>query len=92
MKRWLPGARTSAKFIEEGVYDALTYYSWPGNVRELRNVMTHMALLADKGCVGVGCLPRELLEENGQAEGVPATYDELKELKKVLKAETGYQG
>ena len=79
--------RTSAKYIEQPVYDALAGYSWPGNVRELRNVITQMALLAVGDSIGMSLIPPEIIRESGGGE-VPSTYDELKELKKVLRNET----
>lgn len=80
--------RTTAKFIEESVYDVLCSYSWPGNVRELRNVITQMALLCCDDSIGIKNLPSELMKEGGCSECAPATYEELKEMKKVLKNET----
>jgi len=82
------GGRTRAKFIEESVYEILSSCSWPGNVRELRNVITQMALLAGEEGIGVGALPSEIINEKNRIEGVPSTYEELKEMKKVLKNET----
>jgi len=80
--------RTKAKTIDDNVYDALSIYSWPGNVRELRNVVTQMALLAEDGVIGIERVPAEIMNENINADGIPATYEELKEMKKILKNET----
>ena len=77
-----------AAVVDETVYEALEMYNWPGNVRELRNAVTQMALLSGANGVGVERLPREIVEASGEAEGIPATYDELKEMKKILKNET----
>ncbi|MBI9107982.1 MAG: sigma-54-dependent Fis family transcriptional regulator [Spirochaetales bacterium] len=80
--------RTRAKYIDTSVYDGLASYSWPGNVRELRNVITQMALLAGSDEIGISRLPSEIMRANIRAEGIPSTYEELKEMKKILKNET----
>jgi transcriptional regulator with GAF, ATPase, and Fis domain len=80
--------RTNAKYIEESVYEVLSSYSWPGNVRELRNVITQMVLLADGENIGIESIPPEILKENVRPEGTPDTYEELKQMKKILKNET----
>lgn len=77
-----------AKSIDDNVYDAFSFYTWPGNVRELRNTVTQMALLSQDEVVGIERLPSEIMQENSNAEGIPATYEELKEMKKILKNET----
>ena len=46
--------------------------------------MTQMALLTDKNSIGVENLPVEIMNENNNAGGIPATYEELKEMKKIL--------
>ncbi len=74
--------------VDDNVYDALSYYSWPGNVRELRNVVTQMALLSESDHIGVENLPAEILRETSNNVGIPSTYEELKEMKKILKNET----
>ena len=80
--------KTNAKYMDDNVYDAFSFYSWPGNVRELRNVVTQMALLSSDDVVSIEELPEEIMNENSNAEGIPATYEELKEMKKILKNET----
>ncbi len=82
------GGKTVAKYIDENVYDAFSFYSWPGNVRELRNVVTQMVLLSEREAVGIESLPAEIMRENSNADGIPATYEELKDIKKILKNET----
>ncbi len=80
--------RTTANTIDDSVYEAFSFYSWPGNVRELRNIVTQMALLSKSPAIGIDCLPAEIMDENSSAEGIPGTYEELKEMKKILKNET----
>lgn len=79
---------TRAQYIDDNVYDALSFYSWPGNVRELRNVITQMALLASGSVISIRNLPAGIADENSRANGIPATYEELKEMKKILRNET----
>ena len=80
--------KTKARAIEDNVFDVLSFYSWPGNVRELRNVVTQMALLSADEVIGIESIPAEIMNENSSAEGIPATYEELKEMKKILKNES----
>ena len=79
---------TKSKYIDDNVFDALSLYSWPGNVRELRNVIRQMALMSTSDYIGIECLPAVILDESSVADGIPATYEELKEMKKILKNET----
>ena len=79
---------TIATSIDDNVYDAFSFYSWPGNVRELRNVVTQMALMTEDEIIGIESLPSEILNENSNSGGIPSTYEELKEMKKILKNET----
>lgn len=80
--------QTRSKYINDSVYDAFSQYSWPGNVRELRNVITQMALLSVNENIGIECLPAVIMDESSNADGIPSTYEELKEMKKILKNET----
>jgi len=79
--------KTNARGIDSGVYSVFSGYSWPGNVRELKNVLTHMVLLADGDIISVGDIPQEILDVYRRKLSVPETYEELKEMKKVVKNE-----
>ena len=80
--------RTSTRAIDDNVFDVLSFYSWPGNVRELRNVVTRMALLSVNEVIGIESIPSEIMDESSSTDGIPSTYEELKEMKKILKNET----
>ncbi|MBN2049560.1 MAG: sigma-54-dependent Fis family transcriptional regulator [Spirochaetales bacterium] len=79
--------KTHAKKIDGEVLEVFAGYSWPGNVRELKNVLTHMALLADGEVITTKDIPREILQVYRHDLTLPETYDELKELKKLVKQE-----
>ncbi len=80
MKRDIKG------FSREAVQQ-LTRYDWPGNVRQLRNVIERAVILCEKETIGGKELPL-LAQINGIEDlydSVPATNDELKQLKKEIR-------
>jgi two-component system response regulator GlrR len=47
--------------------EALTRYGWPGNVRELINAIERAVLLASGSEIGMGDLPRRIVEEGQES-------------------------
>jgi len=52
-------------------------YSYPGNVRQLANIIERLAVTCQAGTISLADLPKEVLEEAGQAAG---SLERLKEL------------
>jgi DNA-binding NtrC family response regulator len=52
-------------------------YSYPGNVRQLANIVERLAVTCQTGNISLADLPKEVLEEAGQAAG---SLERLKEL------------
>lgn len=50
------------KTVNAEAMSALVRYNWPGNVRELRNVIERMVVLALQDELGLGDLPKEILD------------------------------
>ena len=66
-------------FTKEAL-QALIQYHWPGNVRELRNVVERVAILCQTDCVGIECLPTNLLTSDSVSHiGDPVTIDKIEE-------------
>ncbi|MDC7127021.1 MAG: sigma-54 dependent transcriptional regulator [Spirochaetales bacterium] len=80
--------KTKAENIDDCVYDTFELYSWPGNVRELRNAVIQMSLLASGKVIGSELLPEGIMNETSSIQGIPSTYEEMKNIKKILKNET----
>jgi transcriptional regulator with PAS, ATPase and Fis domain len=55
------------KKISPKVVDILTHYSWPGNVRELRNIIEHMAVLAEGKTIDEKCVPHTVARATGKS-------------------------
>ena len=49
----------------------LAAYTWPGNVRELENFMERLSILCDEDTVSPADLPRKILDDVGEIEGLP---------------------
>jgi DNA-binding NtrC family response regulator len=78
--------KTIVGFDDQSVQQ-LTAFHWPGNVRQLRNVVERAVILCETEQISVRDLP--LFSETGDAgqmiERVPATNQELKEVKKEIR-------
>ena len=61
-------------------------HAWPGNVRELRNIVERLAVLYGGSRIELSNLPWEIREarQSACAVDVPATWDELKRVKRHL--------
>jgi DNA-binding NtrC family response regulator len=78
--------KTISGFDDE-VSRRLTEYSWPGNVRQLRNAIERAVILCDRDRVSLQDFPdlRELEEIEDLIENIPATNEELKQVKKQVR-------
>jgi PAS domain S-box-containing protein len=64
-------AESMGKTIDGLTPDALRVlmdHRWPGNVRELRNAIEHAVVKCQGAALGLGDLPRELIEEAARVE------------------------
>jgi len=77
--------KTVKGFTPESM-ERLARYPWPGNVRELENVIERTVVMIEDEMVRVEhlILPGQQ-EKEVWAERIPATSDELKEIKKHLR-------
>ncbi|MGD9054891.1 MAG: sigma-54 dependent transcriptional regulator [Desulfobacterales bacterium] len=66
----------------------LTEYGWPGNVRQLRNAIERAVILCDRNQISLRDFPelREIDELEDLIENIPVTNDELKQVKKQIRA------
>jgi DNA-binding NtrC family response regulator len=73
--------------FDDEVSRRLTEYSWPGNVRQLRNAIERAVILCDRDRVSLRDFPdlRELDEIEDLIENIPATNEELKQVKKQVR-------
>ena len=73
--------------FDDEVSRRLTEYSWPGNVRHLRNAIERAVILCDRDRVSLRDFPdlRELEEIEDLIENIPATNEELKQVKKQVR-------
>jgi DNA-binding NtrC family response regulator len=73
--------------FDDEVSRRLTEYSWPGNVRQLRNAIERAVILCDRDRVSLRDFPelRELEEIEDLIENIPATNEELKQVKKQVR-------
>jgi DNA-binding NtrC family response regulator len=73
-------------FSPEAV-DHLTGFDWPGNVRQLRNVIERAVILCETDRITRRHLtaPGEMADIQNLMEQVPATNEELKQLKKEIR-------
>ena len=78
--------KTRSQAMEQAVFTVLENHDWPGNVRELRNVVTFMALLSQGKKIAIQEIPAYILNPL-EDQNVPATYAELKEMKKLIRIE-----
>ena len=59
--RTLLEAEQRGAFLQPQALDLLLACPWPGNIRQLLNSLRYAVALAEDGCIGVECLPAELL-------------------------------
>jgi DNA-binding NtrC family response regulator len=85
MKKACASSGCKVKRISAEAMAMLVTCDWPGNVRQLGNVVESAVILANGGVLGPEHLPSEI--RHHPAVPVPATSDELKEAKKVLRTE-----
>jgi DNA-binding NtrC family response regulator len=66
----------------------LTEYGWPGNVRQLRNAIERAVILCDRNQISLSDFPelREIDELEDLIENIPVTNEELKQVKKQIRA------
>jgi DNA-binding NtrC family response regulator len=57
------------KTVAPEVLQVFLEYAWPGNVRELQAVMERIIVLSDRPVIGVGDVPREIMEKSGEEAG-----------------------
>ena len=83
-----PLTGSSVAGISARARDLLLCYSWPGNVRELRNVLERAVILARRGRITAGHLPKNLA---GGREAVlrPLTDVEREHIANVLRSTGG---
>jgi DNA-binding NtrC family response regulator len=72
--------------ISEGALNLLASYDWPGNVRELENALHRATILATDRVLRKAHLVAILEARPDLVVDVPTTGEELKRLKKVLRA------
>lgn len=77
----LPDQAETRRDISPAAMELLTASSWPGNCRELRNAMRSAALLAGKGPILPGHLPRALHAASPQA-AASGTPNELRRVER----------
>lgn len=72
------------KGFDENAVRSLMNYEWPGNARQLRNVVERAVILCEQEHIASKDLP---LAREGETppEDIPATNEELKELKKKIR-------
>ena len=76
--------------VEEGAMRCLFNYAWPGNVRELRNVIERGIILAENRLITEDALPRELLGQGDEPQGVLSLDSvERMHIKRVLQFHNG---
>ena len=73
--------------FDDEVCRRLTEYSWPGNVRQLRNAIERAVILCDRNRISLQDFPdlRELEEIEDLIENIPASNEELKQVKKQVR-------
>lgn len=71
-------------YISVEAMKRLILYEWPGNVRELENVVHRAVIL----CRGKTLRPEHIILTDRNEEYVPKTSEELKEMKKELRAKS----
>jgi len=72
------------KGIESGAVQRLKEYDWPGNVRQLKNVIERAVILTERDRIALRDLP-VLDDIEALIENVPATNEELKQVKKEIR-------
>ena len=86
LKKYADEMGRAVKGISPAAMEKLLGYPWPGNVRELENVMERSVVMIDGETVEAAHL---ILPSSPGKEGwdgrVPATSDDLKEIKKQLR-------
>lgn len=74
-----------AKKISPQVVDILAHYNWPGNVRELRNIIEHMAVLAEGDTIDEKCVPASVARVAGKTLFIETPdYFSSFELKEII--------
>jgi len=80
--------RKTGKRINGFTADALeelVNHDWPGNVRQLKNVVERLVIMADQSVVSLPDMMYDIQSRRSlRPEGVPATLEELKKVKKTL--------
>ena len=73
--------------FEPAAVNRLTEYDWPGNVRQLRNTIERAVILCETDQIAVKDLPLPgyLDDISPLLENIPATNEELKEVKKQIR-------
>jgi len=72
---------------DDHAVNRLTEYDWPGNVRQLRNIIERAVILCDSDQISLKELPQlgDIGDIEKLIEHVPATSDELKQIKKQVR-------
>ncbi len=74
-----------AEAISEAAMSALVAHDWPGNVRQLENALVRAVILCSDKVLRAAHLDGVVDARPGDAQDVPRTGEELKQLKKQLR-------
>ncbi len=77
LRKTASSAHQTLPAISPDAWKVLLNYSYPGNVRQLANIVERLAVTCQAGNISLADLPKEVLEEAGQAAG---SLERLKEL------------
>jgi DNA-binding NtrC family response regulator len=88
LKQFSQKTGKTIKGFDDEVSRRLTEYGWPGNIRQLRNAIERAVILCDRDQVALRDFPelREIDELEDLIENIPATNEELKQVKKQIRA------
>ena len=86
--------------LTENAARRLRSHGWPGNIRELLSVLSHCALFADQGSIGLGLVEEAMANQrigtewsrNGSAAGPPKPTngeEKTRSLREALEAAGG---
>ncbi|MGD9122216.1 MAG: sigma-54 dependent transcriptional regulator, partial [Desulfobacterales bacterium] len=88
LKQFSQNSGKTIKGFDDKVSRRLTEYGWPGNVRQIRNAIERAVILCDRQTISLIDFPelRELDELEDLIENIPTTNEELKQVKKQIRA------
>ena len=87
LKLFCRNANKKVKGFSDDALGALVDFHWPGNVRQLKNVVERLVIMCDAEQLDYRALMdnfQQPLPDTSPFQAVPATLDELKEMKKQL--------